>query len=265
MAAKPLIAVTLNALELERMVHWRRMFEGLQNAGAIPVAIDCGVSMLDIADMIKRVDGLLISGGGDVDPGQWGGDPHDPTLTWVNPVRDRNEIAAFEAAWNLGIPTLAICRGAQLITAARGGTLYADLPRDHPSAIAHRLGEEALVGTAHDVDLVPDSRIASWTQAGPTMAVNSQHHQGVRQLAPGFTAVAHAPDGLIEAFESPDRPVTGIQWHPEINWATSEFSSRILEGFVSSCSRRIGATDTDSSDAISPAEFSLDLGSPASC
>ncbi|MGB3482864.1 MAG: gamma-glutamyl-gamma-aminobutyrate hydrolase family protein [Mycobacterium sp.] len=243
MTTSPLIAVTLNALELDRMVHWRRMFDGLQSAGAVPMAIDCGVSILGIAEMIGRVDGLVLSGGGDVSPDLWGGDPQDATLTWVNPVRDSNEIAAFETAWDLGIPTLAICRGAQLITTARGGTLYADLKRDHPSPIEHRLGEEALLETAHPVTLAPESRIQSWTQAGAEMAVNSQHHQGVRTLAPGFTAVAHAPDGLVEAFESADRPVTAVQWHPEVNWDSSEFARRIVDGFVTSCRDRMFATD----------------------
>ncbi|QZT60674.1 gamma-glutamyl-gamma-aminobutyrate hydrolase family protein [Mycolicibacterium austroafricanum] len=243
MTAKPLIAVTLNARELDWMLHWRKMFEGLQTVGAIPMAIECGSTVLDIGDTVRRLDGLVISGGGDVDPTRWGGDPGDPTLAGVNPVRDHNEIAAFEAAWNLGIPTLAICRGAQLVTAARGGALYADLPRDFPTSVRHRLGEEALVESAHDVELVPGSRVAEWSQAGSRMPVNSQHHQGVRTLAAGFTAVAHAPDGLVEAFESPERPFTAVQWHPEVNWATCRYSHGILDGFVQSCRARMAAVD----------------------
>ena len=242
MTEKPLIAVTLNAAELDRMVHWRKMFDGLQAVGAIPMAVECATALADLEHTVGTVDGLIISGGGDVDPRRWGGDPDDPTLTWVNPIRDENEIAAFEAAWTLGVPTLAICRGAQLVTAARGGALYADLPRDFPSPIAHRLGEEALLETAHDVDLVEGSRIARWTQAGARMKVNSQHHQGVRRLADGFTAAAYAPDGLVEAFESPDHPVSAVQWHPEVNWGTCEFSYRILEGFVESCGERRAST-----------------------
>lgn len=239
MTAKPLIAVTINAVELDRMVHWRRMFDGLQAVGAIPVAIDCASPVPGIAETIARVDGLLISGGGDVDPALWGGDPQDPTLTWVNPMRDANEVAAFETAWNLGMPTLAICRGAQLVNAARGGTLYLDLDRDHPSEVRHRLGEEAVIETAHTVELTAGSRIAEWTQTGPVVAVNSQHHQGIRDLAAEFVATAHSPDGLVEAFESVGRPVTATQWHPELNWAKSEFARLILEGFVASCRDRV--------------------------
>ncbi|CAN3126698.1 gamma-glutamyl-gamma-aminobutyrate hydrolase family protein [Mycobacterium sp. smrl_JER01] len=243
MAAKPLIAVTLNARELDRMVHWRNMFNGLQTVGAIPMAVECGSSILDIDHTVGTVDGLILSGGGDVDPRRWGGPTDDPTLSWVNPVRDENEIAAFEAAWRHDLPTLAICRGAQLVTAARGGVLYTDLPRDLGSPIAHRLGEEALLSTAHDVELVDGSRIAQWTQAGSRMQVNSQHHQGVRRLAEGFIAAAHAPDGLVEAFESVDHPVTAVQWHPEVNWAGCEYSYRILEGFVASCRHRMAPAD----------------------
>jgi putative glutamine amidotransferase len=184
---------------------------------------------------MKNVDGLLISGGGDVDPARYGGDSADPTLSWVNTVRDDNETRAFDVAWSRGLPTLAICRGAQLINAVRGGTLYTDLERDHPSDIAHRLGEEALTGVAHQVDVVAGSRVAGWIGRSGDVAVNSQHHQGIRALARDFTATAHAPDNLVEAFESQHPPVTAVQWHPEINWETDEASQALMRAFVMSC------------------------------
>lgn len=235
MPPKPVIAVTLNSAELPRMVHWRQMFDGLQECGAIAVAIDCGTAGLDVAGLIGHADGLLLSGGGDVEPTRYGGDPTDPTLSWVNPMRDFNEIAAFAAAWERNLPTLAICRGAQLANVSRGGTLYADLVRDFGVGVDHRPGEEALLGLAHPVRLAENSRLAEWTGKWGTIHVNSQHHQGIRTLADEFTVSARSPDGLIEAFESVDRPFTAIQFHPEMNWSVDAFARALLLGFVSSC------------------------------
>ena len=237
MSAKPVIAVTLSGRELPRLIHWREMFEGLYVSGAIPVAVDCGAALLNVSSLLTHADGLLISGGGDIDPTLYGGDPHDPTVAGVNTVRDANEIAAFESAWRRRIPTLAICRGAQLVNATRGGTLYADLTRDFPSDISHRRTEEELLSLAHPVSVAAGSRLAKWLNQDGALSVNSQHHQGIRRLAHGFTATAWADDGLIEAYEAVDQPLTAIQWHPEINWGNSEMSRRVLRGFVDSCRR----------------------------
>jgi putative glutamine amidotransferase len=235
LSTKPVIAVTLSGRELPRMIHWRQMFEGLYECGAIPMAVDCGAGPLNVSSLLAHVDGLLISGGVDIDPALYGGNTQDPTVSGVNTVRDTNEIAAFESAWRRQIPTLAICRGAQLVNATRGGTLYADLARDHPSDIPHRRTEEELLSFAHSVDVAAGSRLATWLNQDGELSVNSQHHQGVRRLAPGFTATAWASDGLIEAYEALEQPFTAIQWHPEIDWSGSEMSQRLLRGFVNSC------------------------------
>jgi putative glutamine amidotransferase len=241
LSAKPVIAVTLSGSELPRLVHWRQMFEGLYACGAIPMAVECGASALNVSGLLAHVDGLLISGGGDVDPTLYGGDAQDPAVDGVNVVRDSNEIAAFEFAWRHSIPTLAICRGAQLANAARGGTLYVDLARDHPSGIPHRRTEHELLSVAHPVDVAAGSRLATWLGQDCEFSVNSQHHQGIRRLALGFSATAWADDGLIEAYEASDEPFTAVQWHPEINWSASEMSRRLLRGFVDQC-RGVAAT-----------------------
>lgn len=235
MMAQPVLAVTFNTLELARMLHWRRMFDGFLRAGAIPIAVDCGDASLRIAQLLDHVDGLVISGGGDIDPVLYGGDRHDPEVRGVNGVRDSNEIAAFESAWCRGIPTLAICRGAQLVNAVRGGTLYADLVRDRPSGISHRHGEHHLLSTAHRVEVTPGTRLADWLGTDGPIPVNSQHHQGIRDLAPGLVATARAEDGLIEAYEASEQAVTGVQWHPEIDWEVNEMSRRVLDGFIAEC------------------------------
>lgn len=232
---KPVIAVTISSQELPRMVHWRRMFEGLQHCGAIPLAIDCGSGPVNVSRLLGHVDGLLLSGGCDVDPALYGAQRNDPAIGDTNPTRDRNEITAFESAWRRHIPTLAICRGAQLVNAARGGSLYADLPRDRPSATVHRRTEADLVSIAHDIEVEAGSRVAKWLGRDGRIGVNSQHHQGIQALASGFVATAHADDGLVEAYESADQPLTAIQWHPEMNWEYDDMSQRLLRGFVDSC------------------------------
>jgi putative glutamine amidotransferase len=243
---KPVIAVTLSSQELPHLVHWRRMFEGLQECGAIPLAIDCGGAPIRISGLVARVDGLILGGGVDVDPIRYGGNRRDPLVQHVDPIRDSNEIAAFESAWQRRIPTLAICRGAHVVNAARGGTLYADLTRDRPSHVTHRRSEEELIKELHSVNVADGSRLASWIDRDGEMPVNSQHHQGIRELAPGFNVVARADDGLIEAYEAHDQPLTAVQWHPEINWASSETSRSLMCGFVASC-RDGAATPIDGS------------------
>jgi putative glutamine amidotransferase len=232
---KPVIAVTISSRELRRFVHWQHMFDGLQQLGAIALAVECGSAAQHMSALLAHVDGLLISGGGDVDPTLYGADRHDPTVKGVNTVRDSNEIAAFESAWRRGIPTLAICRGAQLVNAARGGTLYADLVRDLPSQVDHRRTEEELIDVSHRVDVAPGSRLAGWLGQDGPISVNSQHHQGIRDLAPGFVTTATADDGLVEAYEATDQSVTGVQWHPEVNWPRDELAKRLLQGFIESC------------------------------
>lgn len=235
MPTKPVIAVTISSQELRRFVHWQRMFDGLQQLGAIVLAVDCGSAPQRMSSLLAHVDGLLISGGGDIDPTLYGADRGDPTVNGVNTTRDTNEVAAFQSAWRRGIPTLAICRGAQLVNAARGGRLYVDLARDRPSHVEHRRTEEELTDVTHRVDVVDGSRLAGWLGQGGPISVNSQHHQGLRDLAPGFVATATAEDGLIEAYEATGQPVTAVQWHPEVNWPDSEPARRLLRGFIASC------------------------------
>lgn len=250
MASDPVIAVTLASRELPAMVHWRLMFEGLSDCGAVPLAIECGEAHVDMARILGQVDGLILSGGADVDPTRYGGNPNDPTLRGVNPIRDANEIAAFEVAWSRRLPTLAICRGLQLVNVVQGGTLYADLDRDMLSNIDHRLGEAALVGSAHQVQVEQGSRLAGWMDRAGRLDVNSQHHQGIRTLADGFAAAAWAADGLVEAYESPTHPLTAVQWHPEIGWINDDHARAVIGGFVASCAQPVPMREVSGSASI---------------
>jgi putative glutamine amidotransferase len=232
---RPLIGVTYSSAELGEFTLWGHMFRGIVAACGIPVAIDCRLPVPHIAELVGRLDGLILSGGGDVDPSRYGGDRADPLVRGVNPARDDAELAALRRAQLDGKPVLAICRGAQLVNVALGGILYADLARDHPSPLTHRMTEDALAGPLHEVDVVPGTDLAKWLDVAGPIAVNSQHHQGIRKLAPDLVPSAYSEDGLVEAFELPDGPLMGVQWHPEVLWPTEAHSHNLLAAFVACC------------------------------
>lgn len=234
MIERPVIAVTYNSDELSVLVHWRQMFRGIVEAGATPLAVDAGSHLIDMDALIANVDGVIISGGGDISPRLYGGLVDDPTLWGVNDIRDSNEINALSSAQRTGRPVLAICRGLHLVNATMGGTVWQDLDRDHPTNVAHRLGEDALLQAAHSVALESGSTVARWTSS-TEITVNSQHHQGIRELAPGLRATARSQDGLVEGFENHDGSLVGIQWHPEIFWPNNAHSLDVLSGFARIC------------------------------
>ncbi len=164
---------------------------------------------------VRRVDGLLLSGGGDVSPELYGAAAHPKTCEVV-PERDRFEIALCRAAWDRGMPVLGICRGIQVLTVALGGSLMQDIPSESGSELDHyiRSKPDAL---AHSITCVPGSRIAACLGGRGEVEVNSRHHQCVAGPAPkSLQVTAWAPDGIIEAVESGGgRPVLGVQFHPE--------------------------------------------------
>lgn len=229
--ATPVIAVTVDFADFPKFALWKDMFRGLVAAGAAPLAIDCGQSRTDWETLLADVDGLLITGGTDVDPRLYGGDPSDPIIHSLNPARDNNEIAAYRVALSRELPILAICRGAQLVNVVRGGSLVPDLLRDRPGSDMHWHAPDALGRAVHKITVVPGTVLANWLATSGEIAVNSQHHQGLAELAPGLCPVAHSPDGLVEAFELPGRNVLGVQWHPEVLWRTEDHALRLLTSF----------------------------------
>lgn len=242
-ASAPIIAVTYSAKELPeigRDLAWQLAFQSVAAAGGVPLAIDCSSSQPHLDGLLGDVDGLLMLGGGDIGPALYGGDPGDPTLDGVDQLRDEQELQALESAARLGLPTLAICRGLQLVNAWRGGTLWTDLERDAAPGVQHRPGLSELVRTCHRVTVADGSRISQWMSlSGPT-EVNSQHHQGVREVGAGLRVTARADDGMVEGLESDDGLIVAVQWHPEYLWASDDNAARFLAGFVASCCGRRG-------------------------
>ena len=185
----------------------------VEAAGGLPVVlapIDPGA----VDALLSRLSGLCLPGGPDLHP-QWYGDAPHPELGPTEPELDAFELALARRADALGMPILAICRGAQLLNVARGGTLHQHLPgRPVPLEVAHRQAAPP-ERASHAVEVEGGSLLAIWTGAG-RLEVNSFHHQAVRRLGADLRAVAWAPDGVVEAIEAPDRPfVLGVQWHAE--------------------------------------------------
>lgn len=206
-------------------------------AGGIPVHLPLDQSEADLRALFDQLDGLLFSGGGDIDPALFNSPGHD-TVYGIDPARDAQELALARWAVAEGKPVLAICRGAQILNVALGGTLILDIPSQFPDALLHKAypPEHDRTHSAHPVTLAPDSKLAH-TLGQTELGVNSLHHQSCGEIAPGLRAVGHAPDGIVEALEliDPAHPFClAVQWHPE--WLTARpETQRLFTGFVAAC------------------------------
>jgi putative glutamine amidotransferase len=183
-------------------------------AGGVPLVLSPLLGAALAGRALDGVDGLVLTGGEDLDPACYGAEP-SPHLTPPSRQRDQFELALFAVARQRGLPILGICRGIQLINVALGGTLYQDLPSERPGPVAHRPdGPRDL--RSHRVRLQPESRAAA--ALGRTeLTVNSSHHQAIRDLAAGLVASGWTDDGLIEAVETTGSApwLLAVQWHPE--------------------------------------------------
>jgi putative glutamine amidotransferase len=180
----------------------------------------------DPDQILDLIDGLILAGGNDIDPGTYGAAPH-PTTAPPVPERDAVELALTRRAWERDLPILGICRGLQLLNVARGGTLIQHLP-DELGHEEHRRVPGSFDGAEHDVRLSPGSLIAR--AAGEQVHVTkSHHHQGIEELGEGLEVTGHSLlDDLPEAVEAPDhRFVLGVQWHPE-----ADEQSRVIATLV---------------------------------
>ena len=181
----------------------------VEETGGVPVLLP-PVGRPEAADaLVARLDGLVVSGGADVDPGRYGADPHPRTAGW-RPDRDAWEAALLDAADAAGLPVLGVCRGMQVLAVHAGGTLEQHVP-DLVGHEGHSPGGDEF--GAVEVATAPGTRVARLL--GEQVTVNCHHHQSVREH-PGFIGAAHAADGTLEAIErAGDRFVVGVQWHPE--------------------------------------------------
>jgi putative glutamine amidotransferase len=205
--------------------------EAVKRTGGEPVELD--LQRDQPADVVAGVDGVLLTGGGDINPALYGEAPHE-TYQASETGRDEFEIALVRAAMDARLPLLAICRGMQVLNVALGGTLVQDIPTMVNGAAAHSVPEPRYA-IAHEVWIAKGSRLATLMAEkldGDTCQVNSRHHQAIKQVAPGWDISGTAPDGVVEAIEQPgDVFRLAVQWHPENFWRTGEFRP-LFEAFV---------------------------------
>lgn len=214
--------------------------QSILHVGGEPRVLDASMS---VDDALTGVDGLMLTGGEDVAPAKYGEAPH-PAVVDDDPSRDDFEIALIATARARRLPIFAICRGVQVLNVACGGTLVQDIPSQLPGSLEHSLPipPNQSYSLAHDVWLEKDSLLSKLMgerlSDADTCAVNSRHHQAVKDVAKGFRVCATAPDGVIEAIEDPSVPFClGVQWHPENFFRTGEFRP-LFEGFLEAAQQR---------------------------
>ena len=203
--------------------------ESIRRAGGEP-------RLLSVADppSLEGLDGVLLTGGGDVDPLHYGESPH-PKTGAPDASRDAFEIALARLAIANDVPLLGVCRGLQVVNVAAGGTLIQDIASEVNQALTHQI-DAPLFAIAHEVWVTRGSALWRAMQEelvdGEILQVNSRHHQSVKKTAPAFEVSATAPDGVVEAIERPGaRFCVAVQWHPENFWRTGEFRA-LFEEFI---------------------------------
>ncbi len=202
-------------------------------AGGLPLILPTAKDAAT-AGALSRLDGLLLTGGGDIDPRRFAGKPH-PRIYGLSPDRDQLEFALVEDALAHSLPVLAICRGAQILNVVFGGSLHTDIADQFPNALRHDwfpdIPRDYL---AHPVQLSPGSRLRQ-IFGQETIAVNSLHHQGIAEVGAGLLPTAHAPDGLVEALEVIGAGFAlGVQWHPEC-LPDSPMMAKLFQAFIDAC------------------------------
>ena len=207
--------------------------EGVAAAGGLPVMLPLEDGGAELDQLCGLCDGFLLTGGHDVGPEFYGAE-RLPACGATSPERDRMEAGVLRRAMAADKPVLGICRGLQFINAALGGTLWQDLPSQHPSEIIHRQ-TAPYDASSHEVRLLPGSPLAALL-GRESLGVNSYHHQAIRDLAAPLEAMAMSPDRLIEAIRHPGRRfLWGVQWHPEFAWRSDPAAAAIFRAFVESC------------------------------
>lgn len=238
--AAPLIGITGHVTETAagyRVVAAGEAYiEAVRLAGGLPVLltpVDGTAEAAAVWEALQHVDGVLLTGGKDIDPERYGEQVLNPRVH-IEPGRDAFELPLARLAFERNIPMFGICRGMQVMNVALGGTLWQDIPAQVPEAQAHyqRAHRNA---TTHDVHILSDSLVGDLTCVanGGALATNSFHHQASRRLAPVLTPVAYTADGLVEAVEAGDRDFAiGVQWHPEHLVQDSEHQLRLFAGLI---------------------------------
>lgn len=238
MVHRPLIGVTMGREKSQRFfglnlfIMNQTYVRTLEQLGALPVMIPLHMTEATLRGIFERLDGLFLPGGEDIDPANYGAERHE-LLGATDKERDRTELLLTRWAVEIGMPVLGVCRGAQMINVACGGSLYQDILSDRPDLAKHDYFPPSFerYRISHAIDIEADSRLAH--ALGQIHEVNSMHHQGLDRIGYGLRVVARAEDGLPEAVEAPALPyVVGVQWHPEELAKTDQMSANLFYDFV---------------------------------
>jgi putative glutamine amidotransferase len=245
MSRAPLIALTTSVTpdddpgSTPPRAHLNRAYVlAVQRAGGVPLLLPPYLDPPALQALWDRLDGLVLTGGGDIDP-EWFGQRRHPKAEAVSQARDELEIEAARRALHQGLPVLAICRGAQVLNVALGGSLHQHVPDAYPTSPIDHAQREPRQRATHEVKvMVEGTQIGAILGAGD-LKVNSFHHQAIDRLGRGLRDVAWAPDGVIEAVEGEDDRgfVVGVQWHPE-DLVDHDPAARSLFGALISAARR---------------------------
>lgn len=238
----PLIGITTyNVIHPKTNLPWiglnRSYSQTLLISGAIPLLIPVNLPVESLDTLLSRLDGIILSGGGDVETSRFNGVEHEKAQK-PDLERDKIEIELFEQVMKKGIPFLGICRGFQVINVALGGTLYTHILDQLENSLDHsNFPEHPRDHLAHQVNIKPDSRLAKIV-GETSLEVNSMHHQGIKDLAQGLEPAAWAQDGLVEAVEVEGHPFgLAVQWHPEC-LPDAEHSQALFSAFVKAASEK---------------------------
>ena len=238
--SRPLIGITTrNGKDFDghpTVVVQHSYVNAVTGAGGVAIPIPCNLPEEILMDLYARLDGILFSGGGDISLDYFEGDAH-PRIDGVDPMRDSAELALLRSAAEGGKPMLGICRGAQLMNVALGGTLYTHLRDQFPNALDHDYPGNLRRTLVHSVQVDETSR-ATEIFGETLLNVNSLHHQGLKDIAPALKVVGRSSDGLVEVVEMPEHPYAlAVQWHPE--WLTDQPSmQRLFRSLVEAAEKK---------------------------
>lgn len=246
---KPLIGIGSDVVvtegERDRAFVYMTYTEAIRKAGGIPVLVPPQPE--NAAEIVEELDGLVLAGGDDCDPSEYG-HPRHPSVEPMDPRRQTNDISLARAARERGIPTLGICLGLQVMNVAAGGTLIQDIESEVKTTIDH--ASEPSDRHRHDVMIEKDTKLAG-ILGERSFNVNSSHHQAIGEIGRGLRVTAHAPDGIIEGLEDAAHPFyIGVQWHPED--MTGEKSASALLGALIESARKYSEQKTNAATEMSP-------------
>lgn len=200
------------------------------DSGGAPVLIPVAQNRVSLLAIISRMDGLILSGGPDINPWFYGEEPAEG-LGEIDQDLDRMELDVANIALKKDLPIFAICRGIQILNVSQGGTLYQDIKRQVPEPLNHTQKARKSANT-HSV-LIEKQTLLYDIVKRRKIWVNGKHHQALKDLVPGLKISAVANDGIVEAIEDPTKKfVIGVQWHPEGTWKEDTNSKKLFRAFV---------------------------------